>query len=392
MVHCSFQAGDSVALVPLEVPTLPRKCFASMKGPGRLRAQSIIDAQVTKFLNFTVQAVNFDGFPQPFGNDKVDFTMKESIRVLGEDGMPAMRRGGEHIGNEKSGGKAEMGFQDGANEDKDDETFEDNPIVAANIDDIGDGTYQCSFSPISAGYFDLSVLVNGSDVEGSPFFVNVAPPPLTFDTISSNGIALNEYRTEISQEGISQYRFGMCSPSLPQDRVSEWKFTIHEWGSGAFFGVIGGDHTPDNKAHKDKNAFMWMDNDKVILGGQERRFMDGWKGFALGDVLIFRYDPLDESLFIQVHRLKQTHQTVENAKQVSTFSLPIGTPLHGSFRAVVVLKCFSGKTRIEVSEVQPNEWNRLAEISQSKRNKAKDITQGANVKVIAARPKGSGYR
>ena len=369
-VHCSFQAGDSLALVPLEVPTLPRKCLAvadAAPNGESLTTQSVFQTQVTKVSGFTVKAVNIDGFPQPFGGDKINFKLKKSDRILGDENTPVSKSAAAAAAAAVTKAKTDKAAAAAAAAAED----EDNLTVAVKIEDMGDGSYRCSFSPLDSGPHDLHVYVNGDPIQCSPFFVDVLPPPLKFERISEQGVLLNGWRTEIAQEGVSQYCYGICAPALSQSHPSMWRCKIHEWGSGAFFGVIGGDHVPGDKPHRDENAFLWMDNDKVIMAGQERRFMDGWEGFQVGDAPVFKYDPAKERLSMQLHREEET---------IKTFSLPIGAPTRGAFRVLVVIKCFSGKTRVELLEAAPADWNKLAEIAH-KSKKAKRLQRVADAGV-----------
>jgi len=216
---------------------------------------------------------------------------------------------------------------------------------------------RCIFEPTIDGEAELMVEVGGTPVHGSPFRVFIYPSPMRFSSewMSPHNVALKDhngmadmvvYNTETTDNAYT------CAwPSLLRDRPMWWKIFIDNIGSGCYLGIIGGDHHPHDKAHDTHDAYCWQNTNATWMGGEPTRGHQGWKGFENGDECVFKYDPEQEKLMLQLPaRLPG-----------KTFMMNCGAPSPQGTRVLVNIRCYKN-IQIRLGHGSEDDWNSQSEV------------------------------
>jgi hypothetical protein len=132
----------------VDTNTDPRLCTAAGAG--------IVSITVDTPAAFVVQTVQFDGQLRSDGGEIVEATL---IQIRSGSGSSSGGGGGGDSGGGSGGGGGVRGGD----------------RVMANVADVGDGTYACSYTATTEeGEWQLEVRVGGNHIKGSPFAIHVA--------------------------------------------------------------------------------------------------------------------------------------------------------------------------------------------------------------------------
>jgi hypothetical protein len=124
----------------------------------------VSDATVGAPAEVVVQTVDFDGQPRTSGGDTVGVTLVR--RDIGDGGEGDGGGSGGDGGDGGGGGAVADGGEGAGNEAS---------RVVADVTDVGDGSYVCSYTATTAeGAWQLEVVVGGNQVQGSPFAVHIS--------------------------------------------------------------------------------------------------------------------------------------------------------------------------------------------------------------------------
>jgi hypothetical protein len=123
----------------------------------------VSDAMVGAPAEVVVQTVGFDGQPRTSGGEVVDVMLVRNDSGDDDEGG----RGGSGDGGDGGGGGAVADGGGGAGDEP--------SRVVAEVTDVGNGSYVCSYTATTAeGAWQLEVVVGGNHVQGSPFAVHVS--------------------------------------------------------------------------------------------------------------------------------------------------------------------------------------------------------------------------
>jgi hypothetical protein len=161
------QCGTRVRVEATSAFAVALKCIATMFAvvdtdtnplASTVAGAGVTDAMVGAPAEVVVQTVDFDGQPRSSGGDVVDVML-----VRNEGGGSGSSGDGGDGGGSGAVADGEGGASDEANR------------VVADVTDLGDGSYVCSYTATTAeGAWQLEVRVGGNQVQGSPFAVHVS--------------------------------------------------------------------------------------------------------------------------------------------------------------------------------------------------------------------------
>jgi hypothetical protein len=181
----------------------------------------VSDAMVGAPAEVVVQTVDCDGQPRTSGGEVVGVML---VRRASSDGGEGGEGGSGDGGEGCNGGGAIADGGGGAGDEAD--------RVVANVIDVGDGSYVCSYAATTAeGAWQLEVRVGGNQIQGSPFAIRVL----------AGGVRFVYSGTPFDTEGVLHWigtgkraRAYASTPKRTEQMVGWWR-PCRRWKTVAHF-------------------------------------------------------------------------------------------------------------------------------------------------------------